>query len=123
MSTLITGKDAKVEVGSTQLLNSEWSLTMSSVVAEGHNTTDGTKRVSGRDDANGSVRGYRDTANPIESQVNNGDTVTLKLYTDDTKFFSLSAIIRDLIITSVMDEVQSWEFNYDLESGSVTEPV
>lgn len=122
-SNVKVGINAAVQVGGVALVNSDWDLKRTAVVAEAHNTVDGTLRASGRKDASGSVNGFRDATVPIEGQVVEGGTYALKLFTDATKFFLMTAIISNLDIKAALDEVESWSFDYQLQSGVITNPV
>lgn len=123
MSTLITGKDAKVMVNGNTLLNSEWSLESMYILAEAHNTTDGTKRVIGRQDSKISVKGFRDPASPIEGSVAQNAPAVVKLYQDTTKFWQGTYLLPSLKVDCVMDEAESWEFTGEQESGTLVKPV
>lgn len=114
-----------VPVGGSEvtITNSDWTLQKMNRVKEAPNTTDGMLRAAGLADAKGAVKGYVDTTNRIEGNVDEGAIGTLKLYTDATKFFSLVAIIENLQIETGVDNMEQWSFDYSLQSGSVTEPV
>lgn len=105
------------------LKNSTWKLQLEPNIKTSSNTTDGIVRASGLQDADGSVTGFLDTSQPIEADVNQGTIGTLKLYTTSTKFYSLLAIIGPLNIEMSTEDLSKWDFNFMLQSGSVTEPV
>jgi hypothetical protein len=121
----ISGKDGKVQYGSgpTTLAITKWSLKMSNDVQDVHNTTDGIRRIPGLSDAEGDVEGHVDTAADLSATLSDGDIVTLKLFTDGTKFYQLSAIIEDLEFSSEVEGTYDFSFSYKLASGSVTVPV
>ncbi len=123
MSTPISGRLGKVEHGVNVLGVSKWTIKKMVKIIEAPNTTDGMKRVLGLKDAEGSVEGPVDTDNDISGDLVEGDVVTLKLYTDGTKFYSLSAIIEDLEFTSEVEGLYEYKFSYKLASGVVTVPV
>lgn len=123
------GVDAIVKVtfpvGGTEITisNSDWELNITNRVKEAPNTSDGMLRAAGLEDATGSVKGYVDTANPIEGDIANGSIGTIKLYRNATKFFSLVGIVSNLKITTGVDAIEEWSFDFALASGSITLPV
>lgn len=112
-------------VGGTEITisNSDWNLDIVNRIKEAPNTVDGMVRAAGLEDATGSVKGFVDTSNVIEGDVNDGDIGTLKLYRNSTKFFSLVVIISNLKITTGVDALEEWSFDFALQSGSITKPV
>lgn len=105
------------------LKNSEWSLKRDPSIAKSSNTTDGIVRAVGMTDASGTVKGDVDTSERCEAQVAIGTIGTLKLYVDATKFFSLVAIIGPFNIETGTEKMETWDFEFMLQSGSVTLPV
>ena len=105
------------------LTNSDWTYQKMNRVKEAPNTSDGMVRAAGLADVKGTVKGYVDTTTRIESKIDEGAIGTLKLYTNGTKFFSLTAIIENLQIETGVDNLEQWSFDYSLQSGTVTEPV
>jgi AICAR transformylase/IMP cyclohydrolase PurH len=124
-----TGRNAIVKwttpVGGTEITisNSSWDLDIVNRVKEAPNTVDGMVRAAGLEDATGSVKGFVDTTNVIEADVENGDIGTLKLYRNATKFFSMVAIISNLKITTGVDDLEEWSFDFALQSGAITMPA
>lgn len=125
MATPISGRLGKVEFGAgpTILGVSKWSLKKMVKIIEAPNTSDGMKRVLGLSDAEGTVEGPVDTAADLSGSLDEGDIVTLKLYTDGTKFYSLSAIIEDIEFTSEIEGLYEFKLSFKLASGTVTVPV
>ena len=131
MSTYATpevGVNAKVTwqilMGSlVTLKNSDWDLTRTNMIKEAPNTTDGMLRAPGLYDAKGNVKGHVDTTVPIEGIVAEGSIGTLTLYRNNTKFFSVTAIIENLNITTGVDSVEDWTFSWSLQSGLMTNPT
>lgn len=128
VATPIVGVNAKVTftpAGGSEvtLKNSKWTLKKDPNIAKTTNTTDGIVRAVGLQDAEGTVNGFLDSSQPIEADISEGTTGVLKLYRNATKFYSLTAIIGTLNISTGTDEPEQWDFNYMLQSGSVTEPV
>ena len=105
------------------LKNSTWKFSREPEVKKSTNTTDGIVRAVGFTDAMGSVTGEVDTTDRIEAKINSGDIGVLKLYTDGTKFFQLTAIIGKLDIETSTDDFEKWSFDFSLQSGSIVEPA
>lgn len=130
-ATPIVGTNAKVTFQQTYptsgseitLKNSGWKLNRDPNVKTSSNTTDGIVRAAGMADADGTVKGFLDSTQPIEADVNQGSIGTLKLYRNSTKFYSLTAIIGPLNIETSTEDLEQWDFSFMLQSGSVTEPV
>lgn len=128
-ATPIVGTAAKVTFtpasggGEVTLKNSKWTLKRDPNVKMTSNTTDGIVRVAGMQDAEGTVNGFLDTTAPIYASIGEGVTGTLKLYTDATKFYQLTAIIGASNFETGTDDPATWDFAYMLQSGTVTEPV
>jgi len=98
MATL-SGKDGKVEIGGTELAHiHSWQLTTSSNnPARATSGTSGWKtRTAGVKDSSGSISFTLDDADPITDDFDEGSAVTLKLYLDDTRFYTVPAIIDEI---------------------------
>jgi hypothetical protein len=106
----ISGKDGRVKIGATTLAEiTKWTLTTtSSNPAYASSATQGWKtRRGGVRDAKGEIRFKLDFSDPITDDFNEGDSVTLLLYLDATRFYTVPAIIDSL----------AWEV--DVNSGDV----
>lgn len=131
MSKPIVGTKAKVTLKKgtgpeVSLLNSKYTLSKENKVGEAHNCVDGTRRVKGRHDASGGVEGFQDmtsAATMFDTNFEDGDEVLLKLYIDDTRFYGLAAILEKLAISTGVDDLYDWKFDYKLASGEVTNPI
>lgn len=91
-----SGKDGKVLIGATPLASiTHWSFrTFANNPAHASSATGGVKtRDPGVKDASGEVTFLLDFTDPITDQLEEGALVTLKLYLDATRFYSVPAII------------------------------
>ena len=92
----ISGKDGHVKIGAADVAEiTAWSLnTTSNNPAYASSSTGGYKRrVSGVKDATGSIAFKLDPADPVTDDFDEGDHVTLLLYVDATRFYSVPAVI------------------------------
>jgi len=95
-----SGKDGKVEVDSSEVAEVlAWQLTTTSNnPAHASSSTQGAKtRNAGVKDARGSIQFKLDFSNPITDQFDEGTKATLKLYLDATRFFTVPAIIDQIV--------------------------
>lgn len=108
MSTF-SGKDGKVLIGGTALADiTRWSLrTSAQNSAYASSSTGGyKKRVPGVKDASGSIAFKLNTADPITGDFDEGSAVTLLLYLDGTRFYSVPAVIDALKLEVDIDSGQ-----------------
>jgi hypothetical protein len=94
-----SGKDGKVLIGATPLADiTAWTLrTLSGNPAYASSSTGGyRKRVPGVKDAQGTVRFKLNPADPITDDLDAGAAVTLLLYVDATRFYTVPAVIDAL---------------------------
>lgn len=108
MATL-SGKDGKVMIGGVALADiTGWSLeTTSANPAYASSSTGGyKKRLAGVKDAKGRMTFKLNAADPITDDLNEGDSVTLLLYLNATKFYSVPAIIDALRLEVDIDSGQ-----------------
>lgn len=103
--------------------NSDWSITLTTRNKEAPNTYDGMLRARGLFDCSGTIKGFVDTTQPIESNVAEGSVGFVKLYRSPGKFFAFNCIIDSLKIDTGVDQVETWEMAFSLQSGPVTRPV
>ena len=103
--------------------NSDWSISLMTRNKEAPNTADGMLRAVGLFDATGSIKGYVDTSQPIESNVSVGTIGDVKLYRNTTKFFAFRCVIDSIKIDTGVDQVETWDMAFSLQSGPVTLPV
>lgn len=123
----ISGKDGKIEIDSTQLADiTSWTLnTTSNNAAYASSSTSGyKKRVPGVKDGSGSVQGKLDISDPITDDFEEGSAVTLKLYIDATRFYSVPAVIDSLAIDVDIDngDVVPFTANYSTD-GAWSKPT
>lgn len=110
--------------GSEYLLkNSDWDITPKNMIGEAPNTTDGMLRAKGIDDFEGSVKGYFDVTQPIDQNITQGTTGTLKLFRDTTHFWLATVIIESFKESTGVDAFDMWEFSFKKQSGSLTPPA
>ena len=108
MSTF-SGKDGKVLIGGSALADiTHWLLrTMSHNSAYASSSTAGhKKRVPGVKDASGTIAFKLNTSDPISDDLDEGDSVTLLLYLDATRFYSVPAVIDALKLEVDIDSGQ-----------------
>jgi hypothetical protein len=104
---IFTGDDGKVLIGGTPLADiSAWSLEMRAATKSYASSATGgyRKQVIGSRHGAGTVRFLLDPADPITDKLDKGAAVTLKLYLDDTRFFSVPAIIAAVRLNIEIDE-------------------
>lgn len=102
----ISGKNGKVEIGSTVLASiTNWSLTQTSNNdSYASSATSGCKsRVAGVKDASGTIEIVLDLADPIYDDFTPGSAVTLDLFLDGTEYFIVPAIIDSMSISADID--------------------
>lgn len=95
----ISGKDGKVVAGGVELADIvQWSLTTRSHnPAYASSSTGGfKKRIAGVKDGSGAVAFKLDPDDAITDQISEGDAVTLLLYVDATRYYSVPALIDTL---------------------------
>ncbi len=122
-----SGKDGTVKIGSTDVAEiRNWKFNPKSNNPKyASNKTSGYKRtVAGVKEASGSMSGAWDHAIDFLAVVDVGTSVTLKLYTDLTHFFSVPAVIDDCSINVDVDsgEIVSWDSNFSA-NGAWTNPA
>ncbi len=104
--SLETGDDGKVLIGSTPLADiTAWSLeTTTRSVAYASSATGGyRKRLAGVKEGRGRIQFKLDVANPLTNQFDEGSAVTLLLYLDATRFYSVPAVIDSIQIQVDID--------------------
>ena len=80
-------------------------------------------RLPGVRYGSGKVKFAQDTASPIQTQLAEGDNVTLKLYVDADNFYSVPAVIETLTLDTDIDsdDLIGGEFTFDT-TGPWTPP-
>ncbi len=124
---VISGKDGKVMIGAGAVADiTYWTLTtMALNPAYASSATGGyRKRVGGVKDGGGLIRGKLDLADAVTDDLNEGDTVTLLLYLNASKFYTVPAVIDRLRFEVDIDtgDVVSWEADFST-SGAWTKPT
>jgi hypothetical protein len=112
-----SGKDGTVKIASTDVAEiRNWKFNPKSNNPKyASNKTSGYKRtVAGVKEASGSMSGAWDHSIDFLAVVDVGTSVTLKLYTDLTHFFSVPSVIDDCSINVDVDngEIVSWDSNF-----------
>jgi trehalose/maltose hydrolase-like predicted phosphorylase len=80
-------------------------------------------RAPGLFDCSGTIKGFVDTSQPIETNVQEGTVGVIKMYRNATQFFSFTCIIDSIKIDTGVDQVETWDMAFSLQSGPVTRPV
>lgn len=111
--------------GSSEVLikNSDWEIMPKNLIGEAPNTSDGMLRAKGMDDYEGSVKGYFDITQPIDTNITQGTIGTLKLYRDLTHFWTATVIIASFKESTGVDAFDMWEFSYSKQSGQLIPPT
>jgi len=125
--TAVSGQYGQIQIGSSDVTEcTYWSFdrmaneqTYASCATEGYK-----KRVPGVKDGSGSLKGFQDPTDPIETYFEEGDLVTLKLYYTATKFYSVPAMITKLHVETDIAEgaLVPWEADFGC-NGAWTLPV
>jgi hypothetical protein len=129
----LTGKDAKViftmynrgdgtavtTPTAVTLANSEWSRKGTTKLAEFPNVRDGgIYRKPTVFDYSGDVNGFLAPTTPPEAEMGEGSIGMLQLFTDDTHYYPIPAIINDVDInTSGVTEPIKVKFSYQRQLG------
>jgi len=121
-TTPISGKNGKVTYGGspTTVAITDWSLKLDPSLIDVSNTTDGRARIAGLGDVDGSFKTHVDTASTYEADLAPGTSVTLKLYTDGTKCYTVLAIMDAPDITNKVDGTYDITFNFKLNGAMPT---
>lgn len=102
-----SGQYGTVHVGSSEILEvSEWTFQKKANVHEyATNATAGHKKtVSGTKSGSGSLKGVLDPGDRITDHINEGDTVTLKLYDTAAAFYTVPATIENIDTSADIEE-------------------
>ncbi|MCE9604568.1 MAG: hypothetical protein K8U03_06640 [Planctomycetia bacterium] len=97
--SVMSGKDGKVMIGVATIADvTKWTLrTTSNNVAYASSSTAGfRRRVAGVKDGSGTIAFKLDVDDPITNRLNEGQAVTLLLYLDDVRHYSVPAVIDAL---------------------------
>ncbi len=124
---LETGDDGKVLIGGAPLADiTAWSLeTTTRSVAYASSATGGyRKRLPGVKEGHGRIRFRLDVASPLTNHINEGSAVTLLLYLDATRFYSVPAVLDSLQIEVDIDggELIGGQADFSTD-GAWTKPV
>ncbi len=125
--SVISGKDGKVMIGVAAVADiTYWSFsTAAQNPAYASSATAGhRKRLGGVKDGGGVIRGKLDIADAVTDDFNEGDAVTLLLYLNATKFYSVPAVIDRLQFEVDIDsgDVVGWEAEFSA-NGAWTKPT
>lgn len=125
--TTISGKNGKVDVGSSTLLEiTSWNFTTTSNNSVwGSSSSSGyKKRQAGTKDMTGNIAGQFDTSSPIYNTMEEGDDVTLKLYLNASLFYEVPALIESFNLSIDVDNgaVVGWTSAFG-SNGAWTKPT
>jgi hypothetical protein len=101
-----TGDDGKVMIGGVELAEiTAWSFeTTARSVAYASSATAGyRKRLTGAKEGRGAIAFKLNLTDPLTNYLNEGSQVTLLLYIDSTRFYSVPAVIDSLEMTVDID--------------------
>lgn len=101
-----SGQYGAVKIGSSCVAEADkWSLDKECTLHEYRTCSSpgngGTGVVAGARKHSGSCEGIFDPADPIETYFDEGDSVTLKLYVNDTKYYQVAAVVEKLTIGEI----------------------
>lgn len=122
-----SGKDGTVKIATTDVAEiRNWKFNPKANNPKyASNKTSGYKRtVAGVKEGSGSMSGAWDHAIDFLAVVDVGTSVTLKLYTDTTHFFSVPSVIDDCSVNVDVEngEIVSWDSNFST-NGAWTNPA
>lgn len=126
---LQTGNDKDVRFtpdGGTELVfpASDWTLSRNPNTVLMANARDGIKRKTSLRDGTGSVNGFYDSTVEPGNDLSDGDKGVIKLYVDDTRFYQLTVLLSQVDVnTGGQFDAMRVSFNFELESGTITEPI
>lgn len=122
----ISGKDGKVKLGSATLADiTHWKFrTTAGLAAYASSATGGYKRrVAGIKDGGGTLEGKLDPGHAVSDDFEEGAAVTLLLYIDATRFYSVPAIIETFRLEVDIDrgDIVGWQADFST-NGAWTKP-
>ena len=122
----ISGKDGKVKIGSVTLADiTHWTLRTNALLSSyASSATAGyRRRVAGVKEGSGTIDGKLDPADPISDDFDEGSAVTLLLYLDATRYYTVPAVIESFRLEVDIDrgEVLGWHAEFS-SSGAWTKP-
>jgi hypothetical protein len=97
--SVVSGKDGKVMIGAAMIADvTKWTLrTAAGNVAYASSSTAGfRRRVGGVKDGHGTIAFKLDVADPITDRLDEGDSVTLLLYLDASRHYTVPAVVDSL---------------------------
>jgi len=123
----VRGQYGLLEIGSSELIGVDsWTLNKTAVVGTRATSADSGWKVAvaGTKSATGTVKGPWDAADPPDDHIDIGSSVSAKLYTTATQYYTLTAIISELSVEVDVDsgEIVSWNASFTA-SGAVTNPT
>lgn len=127
MAKAVSGQFGTVEIGASDLVEcTGWKFSRKANVHQyASNTSAGYKRaVAGTKSGSGTISGKYSSADPIDDHFEEGDEVTLKLYTTASAYYSVPAVIESIDFEVDMDEgdIVSWEAAFTAD-GAWTLPA
>jgi hypothetical protein len=123
----ISGKGGKAQIGSTDISEiTKWSFnpTSNNSAWASSDTSGYKKRVAGVKDGSGSIEGVFDEEDEIYLTFEPGDSITLKLYIDASKYYSVPSLIDSFSIEVDLNdgEVVGWSADFSI-NGAWTKPT
>ncbi len=123
----VSGSSGDVKIGSTSVAEvKKWTFNPKANVAKyASNKTSGYKKaIAGTKEGSGSLECVWDPAIPPTTTINVGTSVTLKLYTTATQFYSVPCVVADFLIVTDIDTGDPVGFTANFEAdGQWTDPV
>lgn len=121
-----SGKNGKVVYGASDFLEvTKWSFTPTSNNPSWASSTNPgyKKRVAGVKDGSGNVEGKDDATTHIWDAIQEGSSVTLKLYVNASDFITVPSLVDQLNIECDMDDGEPVSWNFDFSTnGAWTYP-
>lgn len=122
----VSGQFGLIKIGSSNLQEcTGWTFDRQVSVKEYGSCETGeyTGAVSGRKRGSGTLKGIYDPDDPIDDQIEEGDSATLLLYTTASKFYTVPAIIGNLALEVDIEtgDVERWTASFTA-NGQWTNP-
>lgn len=123
----VSGQYGQASVSSSELIGCDgWTLNKAAVVSTRATSADAGWKVAvaGTKSGTGTIKGPWDSADPADDHVDVGTSVSLKLYTTATAYYSLTAIISEFTVEVDIDngEIVGWNASFTA-SGAITNPT
>lgn len=124
LSTIASGHLARVDAGSTQLNNTNWSLKRDPKLKDVSNTKNGRVSIKTLGLYSGTIKGNFDPADSYTNTISEGGAVILKLYVDATHFWTVPAVIGAIDDNSNgVEDAFDYSFEFTQSGGAITPPT